>query len=123
MTKLFLDDTRHAPDFTWDVVRSYDEFVAYITKNGMPDIISFDHDLAFEHYPFNDSSFGYCEPPREIPYHRYTEKTGYDCAKWLCENGLKPKQWLVHSMNPTGKANIIQLLSNPRNFNGEKNPA
>src|SRR5260370_10100302 len=91
MRKLFLDDIRKPPDSTWDVVRSYDAFVAYIETNGVPDIISFDHDLAFEHYPLNDSNLGYSQPPKEIPYDRYTEKTVYDCAKWLCENGYKLK--------------------------------
>jgi NAD+-processing family protein with receiver domain len=101
MRKLFLDDTRKPPDFTWDVVRNYEEFVAYITLHGVPDIISFDHDLGFEHYPFNEES-----PGKEIPYDSYNEKTGYHCAQWLVENHKLPKQYLVHSMNMIGKANI-----------------
>jgi len=27
------------------VIRNYQDFVAYISKNGIPSIISFDHDL------------------------------------------------------------------------------
>jgi len=38
--KLFLDDTRQAPNSSWDVVRSYRELVAYITKHGAPDVMS-----------------------------------------------------------------------------------
>lgn len=86
MRKLFLDDCRKAPDYTWDVVRNYDQFVAYIQLHGVPDIISFDHDLGQE---------------------ESVEKTGYDCAKWLVERGLLPsKGYYVHSMNPVGKDNI-----------------
>jgi hypothetical protein len=29
----------------WQIVRSYDEFVAWIERHGLPDFISFDHDL------------------------------------------------------------------------------
>lgn len=83
MRKLFLDDTLQPPDITWDVVRSYDDFVYYIETHGVPDVISFDHDLAFEHYPFAEDN----PEAKKIPYDRYTEKTGYDCAKWLVENG------------------------------------
>ena len=32
----------------WDIVRNYDEFINYILKNGLPSVISFDHDLAQE---------------------------------------------------------------------------
>lgn len=45
MTKLYLDDSRTPLEKGWDVVRNYDEFVAYIETHSMPDIISFDHDL------------------------------------------------------------------------------
>jgi len=63
MRKLFLDDIRSPKDAIglvpshmnqfywsndWDVVRSHDEFVDFIEKNGVPDFVSFDHDLADE---------------------------------------------------------------------------
>ena len=60
---LFLDDVRNPKDccqympdakFYFNsefvIVRNYDEFVNFIRKNGLPNIISFDHDLADEHY-------------------------------------------------------------------------
>lgn len=109
MRKLFLDDTRNAPDFTWDVVRSYSQFVAYIKLYGVPDVISFDHDLGIEHY--DEYAVGESlrlttgEEP-VINYDKFTEKTGYDCAKWLVENGLRPSEYRVHSMNPVGAQNI-----------------
>jgi hypothetical protein len=101
MRKLFLDDFRNPPDFTWDVVRSYTAFIEYILKNGVPDLISFDHDLGEEHYPKTEEDL-----LAEIDYSKYTEKTGYDCAKWLAERGVLPGEYIVHSLNPVGRKNI-----------------
>lgn len=110
MRKLFLDDQRRPYDNTWDVVRNFNAFVEYIQSSGMPNIISFDHDLDISHYPLFESSFGYSEPPKEIPYHEYKEKTGYCCAKWLLENFPNPpKRIMVHTMNPVGRDNILGL--------------
>ena len=83
----------------WTIVRKYDEFVKHIEQNGLPEEISFDHDLAEIHSELN-------------PQH---EKTGYDCAKWLCEycwtNGLPIPDWNVHSANPVGRDNIVSILT------------
>ena len=105
---LFLDDTRNPNGFlddlrTWMVVRNYNQFVDIITKQGLPEFISFDHDLADEHY----DTLVDCD--------KFKEKTGYDCAKWLIEYCMKmdeplPK-WQVHSMNPVGRININTILS------------
>src|SRR6478752_846746 len=91
----------------WDIVRDYDEFVKFIETKGLPKLISFDHDLADEHYnseSWQDSTFGI-----------YREKTGYDCAKWLVEycekNSLSLPEILVHSMNPIGSENIKNLIN------------
>lgn len=96
--KLYLDDIRNPKTDGWIVIRSYDEFVNWILENGIPDEISFDHDLS-------DTS---------ITNNR--EMTGYDCAKWLgqyCwENGLPIPDWNVHSANPVGRKNIEGYLTN-----------
>src|SRR6202008_2485989 len=50
---LFLDDQRIPSDVSWidlpianwDIVRSYDEFIDIINKNGIPQFIRYDHDL------------------------------------------------------------------------------
>lgn len=39
-----------------------------------------------------------------------TEKTGYDVAKYIVENNIKIANFSVHSANPVGAQNIIQLL-------------
>jgi|SRR5579862_615659 len=101
MYNLFLDDVRNANAFlndirTWETARSYKQFVKVIQERGMPQFISFDHDLDF--YTADFSS-----------------KTGYDCAKWLIEECMRTSQPLpefqVHSMNPVGKLNIQSVLN------------
>jgi hypothetical protein len=46
----------------------------------------------------------------------FSEKTGYDCAKWLVnfcmDNNLKLPEYYVHSMNPVGRRNILGYLDN-----------
>lgn len=38
------------------------------------------------------------------------EKTGYDVCKWIVENQYPLTAFHVHTMNPVGRANMIQLL-------------
>lgn len=88
--KLYLDDLRPIPD-EFIGVRSFTEFINYINQNGLPDFISFDHDLGLE-------------------------ESGFDCAKWLVnfclDNHKKLPEFFVHSQNPVGKKNIESLLNN-----------
>lgn len=90
LKKLYLDDIRNPKTEDWKIVRKYEDFIDDITENGLPDEISFDHDLGEQN------------------------KTGYDCAKWLCEycwgNGLPLPSWNVHSANPVGRDNIMAIL-------------
>jgi hypothetical protein len=112
--KLYLDDIRFPKTTGWDIVRSYEEFIDYINKNGTKDLfISFDHDLADIHYDYPDSNvlnFG------EYSENENRERTGYDCAKWLCDycliNELPIPNWNVHSANPVGKENIDSIMRN-----------
>jgi len=115
MYKLFLDDERiprtiYPEDpVGWVVIRSYSEFVKIIEGTGLPKILSFDHDLAEEHY---DPAIWRDGNP--VPYDTYKEKTGYDCAKWLIskEHDLRNIDIRVHSYNPVGAKNIRMLLEN-----------
>jgi hypothetical protein len=106
-TFLFLDDIRLPIDAipfaeakginqaiyyeNWVIVKSYNQFVKHIQDKGLPDIISFDHDLGDDN-----------------------ELTGMDCAKWLVnycmDNNLYLPKWVVHSANPAGYENIKSLL-------------
>ena len=72
--------------------------IAFILKNGMPDFISFDHDLGID------------ENEQLLP-------SGYDFAKWIIESDLdgvisisSTFRYKVHSQNPVGKKNITELL-------------
>ena len=104
MKKLYLDDVRCPKTEGWDVVRTYDDFVDWITKNGLPEEVSFDHDLAEIHY----------DPSTQTEGFKYYEKTGYDAAKWMCgycmENGLPIPEYNCHSANPVGRENILAIL-------------
>ena len=83
---------------TW--AKSYDDFVRYITADGLPDLICFDHDLG----DINDKE----------------EKTGYDCAKYLVnycmDRGLDVPLWAFQSSNPVGRKNMFSLLNNYHNY-------
>jgi hypothetical protein len=118
-TALYLDDQR-TPTVTipgyepWYVVRNYDQFVEWISSNGIPDLVSFDHDLAKEHiddYFKQKLQIGWQQPD----YESYKEKTGLDCARWLVEfsqnSGKRINAVSVHSHNPVGATNIQSLIN------------
>ena len=92
--QLYLDDLRPTPE-GFDRVYNYEEFVDYLERKGLPDFISFDHDLG-------------------------EDLSGYDCAKYLVEYCLEHQlplpDYQVHSQNPVGKENIERLLENFRSF-------
>lgn len=99
-------------------VLNYEQFVKWIELFGLPDAISFDHDLADEHYTPEQFWDNYEESKRfqEWRSQSYQEKTGMDCAKWLVDycmdNKKKLPEIFVHSANPVGADNIKGLLDN-----------
>lgn len=109
---LFLDDIRFPENTEYDyrmglynnvvICRSMDDAVWVVKQKGLPRFISFDHDLAHEHYIVGDG-----------------EKTGYTFAKWLgsyiIDNNLELPEnfgYRVHSMNPVGAENIDKYMKN-----------
>lgn len=119
MKKLFLDDILKPydifiktidPDYednkTWDIVKTYDDFVKYIEQNGLPDLISFDHDLDIDHYKAENQHY--------INYDKMKVKSGLHAAMWLkkyCkENNVQMPKCKVHSMNKEGRKNILSVL-------------
>jgi len=108
-TILWLDDMRTPVESEGvTVVRNYEEFVAYLDRlapGEFPDLISFDHDLALEHYPRDTE-----EQAKGIPYHTYKEPTGLHCAYYIVDNFLPLRHWTVHSWNPEGRQNIERKL-------------
>ena len=111
MYNLFLDDLRTSPadeffgyeDIEWTIVKSHDEFINIIEERGLPNIVSFDHDLADEHYN-----------PTFIDYMNYKHETGLSSALYLIDyisnNKLQQPELRVHSMNPEGRKNIVRCL-------------
>jgi len=97
MQKLFIDDIRNPADSTFNVVRDFNDAIAYMQANGCPDEISFDHDLG-----------------------EANAKTGFDVARWMVDQDLDSNgkfipanfEYYVHSANPVGAANIKGLLDN-----------
>jgi hypothetical protein len=100
MTHLYLDDLRTPIDEIFTVVRSCDEATKFVLENGVPEFISFDHDLGADKNG--------CLLP-----------SGYDFAKWLVNSDLDGTiqipanfSFKVHSQNPVGAKNIRCLLEN-----------
>jgi two-component SAPR family response regulator len=63
-----------------------------LLKNNQFDLIFLDHDLGGK--IFVDSA----------------EETGYQVAKFIAQNGIKCHQIIVHSMNPVGAKNMMDVL-------------
>ena len=117
---LFLDDERWPEQDTWVplpsrmrgqyvIVRSYDEFVKAVKEYGVPKFVTFDHDLAEEHYK---EGFAGVAPL----YDQYKEKTGYHAAEWLvhhcAEQGFTSlPDYQAHTMSPVGRENIHRVMN------------
>ena len=103
-------------DFEINWVTNYHEFISWIEKRGLPNYISFDHDLADEHYVPSHLWDDYEKSKEFQNKQNYKEKTGLDCAKWLVEYCIDYNKELpffnVHSANPVGADNIKTLLDN-----------
>jgi len=111
---LFLDDCRNPdnvtwielPKVAWQVVRSYGEFIRYIECHGIPRIVSFDCDLAPEHYVAWS----------QLAEIKFEEPTGCDCVKWLVEfcrknNKVFPIHF-IHTRNLVGMALMNEYIQN-----------
>lgn len=86
------------------IVRTYEEFVQYIQKYGLPNYISFDNDLGL-----NEKG--------EVAL------DGYAAAKWLVYESdldLRRLEFYVHSANPVAKKQIEGLLNNYIKFLNKK---
>lgn len=122
---LWLDDCRnpHDNEVDWLVfspigrdvevhwVKSYREFTKWITDNGLPDGICFDHDLGKE-TERDLIAQGYSK--KEARKHKGEEKSGHDCAKWLIDycidHNLNLPAYSSQSANPVGRENLLSIL-------------
>ena len=124
---LFLDDQRNPEDAylddshvllvdksrinDWVIVRNYEAFVSTIEKRGMPDRVSFDHDLAIEHIRYfieHTLTTGYIE------YENFSIKTGKHCADYLVskifEIDYPGPICYIHTANHIGRKEIRKSL-------------
>ena len=127
-TLLWLDDIRdpfvgdwlmaYAPGFAYGDgevvwVKNFDDFVNHIKFKGIPDMISFDHDLG-EDVAKERVTKGMSK--RQARLKKRETKSGYDCSKWLVDycldNEIPIPKFGVHSANPVGAENIRKLLIN-----------
>ncbi len=116
----YLDEEGKVPitNKEWNInwVLNYEQFTKWIEKYGLPNAISFDHDLAQEHYTPEYFWDNYEESKnfQEWKSKSYKEKTGADCALWLLvycsKNNLNLPEIHIHSANPVGVDNIKAIL-------------
>lgn len=118
--RLWLDDIRNplengAIGFTW--VKTADEAIFQLSRNNSDELMlvtfaSLDHDLAPEHYPWNEN-WAKSLDPKNRP------KDGYEVVLFMEQTGRWPKDGVrVHSMNPVGRARMEQVVKKHygRNF-------
>ena len=105
MTSLFLDDERNVSDVTWLSLPETDWYVARTflwfklhIQGGMPEYISFDHDL------------------QDFDMDTDEERTGMTCLKWLIEYCMDRDMMIpvcfFHTQNPVGKKNMEEYYKN-----------
>ena len=99
-------------DNDWVIVRNYKDFVSIIENAGLPDVVSFDHDLHEEHIKHY---YKVTQNIGVIEYGNFKEKTGKHCAEYLVQewkkrNKPKPIKTFVHSANKYGQINIKEVL-------------
>lgn len=99
----------------WVVARDYYQFVQAIEERGLPEIVSFDHDLADTHYDIRAEGYKSWQEYYDSP-DEHREMTGYDCVKWLCnyclENSKPLPRYILHTMNDIGLHNMKSYLEN-----------
>ena len=105
-------------EFEWDIVRSYDEFVDYVEKYGIPDIVSFDNDLDTSMEGEHLKKFDKAHDTGFLDWESCKTKTGIHCAKWLIDkckelNADIPKYY-VHSANTFARPIIREIMESGR---------
>lgn len=121
-TKIFIDDDRQPVECVklmknrisdtsiyaqkdWIVIRTFGEFKRWVEENGLPTLISFDHDIApknedREHIDINDW----------FDLEENREWNGVDCLKivinYCLDHNCSLPGILIHSQNPVGHDNI-----------------
>lgn len=93
MINVYVDDIRRCPD-GFIVARNYCEAIKLLNNNEI-NILSLDHDLGIDE--------------------NGAEQNGYDIVKYICENGISPKQIYIHTDNVVVRDNMYHTLVGARN--------
>jgi len=95
--------------------KNFQQFKDIITEHGLPEFISFDHDLG--DLDKTETQFTYMDEVKR-------ENTGVTCAAWLIDYCMDNHIWLpkfaVHSANPSGGQNITQDLNRFARYQDEE---
>lgn len=94
MVKMWIDDIRPKPNEEWHHMKNSSDAIKFIKLNGMPDIISFDHDLGDD-----DTS---------MKIINFIINSYLDNKLQINDNFT----YFVHSANPVGSQNIRSKLDN-----------
>lgn len=104
---LFIDDERHPPyrdGRDWKIARDWEDVMMLLRIHGIPNYISFDHDLGIDKH------------------------SGHDIVKFLIDLDMGDDDmftipadftYYVHSQNPVGKDNIAGLIDGYLKFRKE----
>jgi hypothetical protein len=118
--RVSLEDESNIPNCKWDIVRSYQEFVEYITKNGIPDVVSFDNDLwnVQEELQKNPTSEKLAKQFQMIGWQDFDIKTGAHCAQYLVEacrvREVPIPMYYIHTANSAARPIIREILENAK---------
>lgn len=108
-----LVDKSKTPAGSWQVVRSFDEFVFWIKKHGIPVKVSFDNDLCQKHYElFVEAS----KTGAELEWRDIQPRMGIYALFWFLnyckiKNTELPEIYF-HTANPIARFEMEKLLKN-----------
>jgi hypothetical protein len=109
--RIKLLDKTHTRSCEWEIVRNYNDFCEFIDKFGIPEIVSFDHDLDTSHM---EHYFNVTLKTGVIEYENLKIPTGKHCAEYFVDKWKeagKPKVYVhVHSANRWGQTEIKNVL-------------
>ncbi len=112
ITSHSLENMSGVPNNDWVVVRTYEDFVQTIEEKGIPNAVSFDHDLDEEHIRHY---YKVTESTGVIKYDNLKVKTGKHCAEYFVQKykELQPPHIphvYIHSANQWGVQEIKRAL-------------
>ncbi len=112
ITSHSLENMSGVSNDNWVVVRTYEDFVQTIEEKGIPNAVSFDHDLDEEHIRHY---YKVTESTGVIEYSNLKVKTGKHCAEYFVQKykELQPPHIphvYIHSANQWGVQEIKRAL-------------